>query len=90
MSYPFSSDRKINRTRKPHRCIWCSQIIEAGSAAFYYAGVWEGDFCCGHFHPECNKAASAVCEKEGFWEASGDYARGRTDDDTTQPPQFEP
>lgn len=83
----FGCERWINKTRKVHRCIWCGSRIEAGSAAWYGSGYWE-DFWHGHMHPECAAAKDEVGRQCGEWEANGEYARGRCDDDASRMPQF--
>lgn len=55
----FTRLRPIKATRKPHRCYWCWEQIPKGSPAIYYSGVWDGDLCTGHYHPECNEANDA-------------------------------
>lgn len=88
----FNSSRQIKSTRKPHRCEWCSQIIEEGSPASYASGVWEGDFYSQYFHGECSAALKHEIESNGgeLEDFSGQYARGRADDDFELPPQFNP
>lgn len=54
------STTRIKKTRKRHLCSWCPEMIEKGSTAIKFASVWEGDFCSGYFHPECN----AACDEE--------------------------
>jgi len=79
----------IKRTRKPHSCGWCAKRIESGSSAEYSSGVFEGDFWQHHVHPECAAARDSLRYEvlsEGW--CPGDYARGRTDDDTKATPQF--
>ena len=70
-------------------CGWCSLRIEAGSAANYAAGVFEGDFFTSYMHPECAAAeASRSWEERADGFMPGENARGRTDDDFEGPPQF--
>lgn len=84
----FYSEQWVNKTRKPHRCMWCGDIIPAGSAACHSSGVWEGDFYADYLHPECAAARDAVCSEFGEWAANGDNARGRRDDDRSLPPEY--
>ena len=85
----FYSEQWVKKTRKQHRCLWCGEMIPAGSTACHSSGIWEGDFWSAYFHPECAAARDAVCVEYGEWEADGDYARGRRDDDRALPPEFE-
>ena len=84
----FYRETGIRCTRKPHRCNWCNRLIPKGDQAVNWASHWEGDFCSGHFHPECSKAAAEVSRKDGEVEFTGDYARGRTDERHDFPPEF--
>ena len=53
----FFSERQIKRTRKPHRCQWCAELVAAGAAAVYQAGMGESDFFAQYLHPECGRAS---------------------------------
>lgn len=56
---------KTVKCRIEHRCEWCGEKIPAGDQAYYYSGVWEGDWQSWYMHPECEKA----CTKEPYyWE----------------------
>ena len=76
----FYSDRWVAKTRKRHACQWCGTFIEAGEAAHYSAGHFDGDFWHGYMHPECSEA-----EQGRPWEERaegwmfGENTRGRTD-----------
>lgn len=86
----FYSSSWVKKTRKRHVCGWCGKFIEAGSAAERSSGITD-DFWSMICHPECAAAQDALPYDElcdGWF--PGDYARGRTDDDTTQPPEFSP
>lgn len=85
----FSSHRWIKKTAKTHYCWWCGKRIEAGSAAAYFAGMYEGDFNSGHSHPECKAALDSLPHDPDGYEFYS-FARGRTDDDSKAPPQFSP
>lgn len=82
------SDYWISKTRKNHSCGWCAKRIEAGSAAHYSTGIWEGDFFAQYMHPECAHVLAKMKyrEIEDGW-SPGDFARGRRDDDPTAPMQ---
>ena len=73
----------IKKTKKPHRCMWCAQVIEAGSAATYNAGVFDGDFSAYHMHPECEAAKDSLTREQ--WREMdylfdfGEFSRGRAD-----------
>jgi hypothetical protein len=84
----FYSEKWIKKTRKPHRCIWCDEMIPAGSTTCYSSGTWHGDFYANHLHPECAAARDANLAENGEWESGGDYARGRQDDKRELPPEF--
>lgn len=88
MSYPFYRCVLVKKTRKPHRCIWCGEGITEGRPAKKMAGMSEGDFWSGYMHVGCEKAADKVADEWGSWEADQNYARGRTDDDRSMPPEF--
>lgn len=86
----FHKTTAIKKTRKAHRCCWCGQAIDTSSAAVRHAGRTDGDVWSDYMHVECDMAADAVAKRYGEWDAGDNYARGRTDDDTTKPPEFIP
>ena len=51
----FWRNTKIKRTRKKHRCMFCSRVIKIGDPAEYNAGIWEGDFQSYYFCDRCRK-----------------------------------
>lgn len=53
-------------TRKPHRCAWCPEPIEAHQQAVTRAYIWEGDFHHEYLHPECFEAMEASDIEDGF------------------------
>jgi len=66
VSYYEEISRSTPKARKPHRCIWCGQLIEVGERYVYVAYRFLGDFQTNHFHPECVKPCEAACaETEG-------------------------
>jgi hypothetical protein len=77
----FCSSRWIKATRKPHRCGWCDEIIEAGSSSRYDTGIAEDFFAC-HYHPECAQAIDNLTRMElrdmDYMWFPGDHPRGRT------------
>jgi len=76
VSYSEISDKWIT-TRKPHRCEWCDEQIEAGTKARRRVYVLNGDLADGRMHPECYAASLTLewFELEDGW-TPGDYARG--------------
>lgn len=78
------------KTRKARRCDWCAKKIEIGSVAARNSGIEDGDgYWTTVLHPECQAALDSIPYGElqdGYM--AGDHARGRTDDDFGQPPQF--
>jgi len=71
------------RCRKPHRCEWCDERINAGEPAHYRAYKFEGDFMYGHSHPECWEAMGELLSSP-YWNAEdtwtpGDWLRGSTE-----------
>lgn len=44
--------------RKPHRCIWCGQQIEAGEKYRRERSVYNGEMQNHAWHPECDEAAA--------------------------------
>lgn len=41
------------KAKKMHTCDACLSRIQAGEDCISWAGIWEGDFYSGYFHPEC-------------------------------------
>lgn len=84
----FWNSTKIKATRKPHRCAWCCTRIPQGSRAVSWASHWDGSFCSGWMHPECEAASDeAMKQSPGEYIEFGDCTRGRMDD-RDLPPQF--
>lgn len=64
--------------KKPHKCIWCGETIEAKTQYVRWTGVFEGDFQSNAYHPECHAAAAT---ERDFWEDGFEpysFARGTT------------
>ena len=57
MSYDLLKSIERTARRKAHKCIWCGEAINIGDRYVYQAGVFEGDFQCDEWHPECNRAS---------------------------------
>lgn len=51
--------------RKPHRCIWCWQRIDAGSTYVDERSVNDGEMQLHKWHPECRGAMLQEAEEEG-------------------------
>jgi len=50
----FGDGREII-PRKPHRCEWCFEQINAGEKCYHYKGMFEGDWQNWYMHPECER-----------------------------------
>jgi hypothetical protein len=46
------------RAAKRYCCAWCGQHILKGEVYNRQSGVYDGDFQCNHWHPECWEAAA--------------------------------
>jgi hypothetical protein len=57
---------KTVKCRKDHRCEWCGEKIPAGDQAFYYAGLWDGDWQSWYMHPECEIYSYKCDAQDGF------------------------
>ncbi len=52
MSWEFISEKRIKKTRKPHKCVCCGRLIPTGSVDInYFCGKCDGDFQSSY---ECN------------------------------------
>lgn len=52
----FFNKTKIKKTRKARWCDWCGEKIQKGDPSVCTAGIFEGDFFTGRYHPECDAA----------------------------------
>ena len=75
MSQSFSNQRKVNKTRKPHRCTGCRKRFPAGSWLWYQSGVWDGEFYSGYMCQPCYQEMRRGDYSDGFSE--GDLKEGR-------------
>jgi ribosomal protein L24E len=49
----FCNVRNIMKTRKIHKCLFCSEEIPKGSSCTSYSGVWDGEFYNYRFCDRC-------------------------------------
>jgi len=49
--------RGARRTRKPHRCFDCREIIPAGTEVAFFTGAFDGAAYTLYMHQDCQKAA---------------------------------
>jgi hypothetical protein len=59
-------EAKVIRTRKAHRCIWCGEDIAKGDECVVATGLFDGEFYCNRFHPECDGAALEYHLQNGY------------------------
>jgi hypothetical protein len=52
MSYSHLGSKRAT-ARKSHRCVWCDQIILAGSRYDRQSGIVDGDFQSAAWHEAC-------------------------------------
>ena len=83
----MNSSTPVKKTRKNHCCAWCDRTIKVGESAVKWAGIWEGDFCHGYMHPECDAAFNNHPDVYDDLELGG-FARGSHCEDG--PPMFNP
>lgn len=50
----FCSEKTVT-ARKRHRCDACLKFINPGETYLRAAGVSDGEFCSGAYHPECRE-----------------------------------
>lgn len=77
----FFRERQVKACRKRTGCYWCGQKIEIGEPKTQVTTVWEGDFGCTDFHPECNEARNQWMrenDEDGAWPYEGSSERGST------------
>lgn len=63
----FSSTRSVKATRKDNICEQCGRKIEAGSAAMYAFGNWDGYTYSHYTHMECHDASVAYAKEFDLW-----------------------
>lgn len=52
--------------RKPYCCEACGRRIEAGERYTRYAGMWDGEFATGAYHPDCRDWEIKLCRDAGL------------------------
>lgn len=69
---------KTRTARKPHRCIWCGEPINAGEKYIDHRYVGDDGPAMDRYHPECDDAVSRSGDDvaEGF--AAYEQLRGLT------------
>jgi hypothetical protein len=65
-------DGKNIKPRKPHRCEWCYQKIEAGEICYQYKGMWQGDWQNWYMHLECKGSYALNFDPDGFTPGEGE------------------
>ena len=75
----FSDHRRMKRTRKPYRCVWCGERIDAGQPCDVVSGITEdNEMASVRYHPECYAALHTLpYDERDLWEW-GDFHRGCT------------
>jgi len=63
----FYNEKAVKRTRRTRRCDWCGELIQMGDPSVVTAGVYEGDFCTGRYHPECSAAITRYYTVNKCW-----------------------
>lgn len=53
----FWNSKKVKKTRKEHRCEFCSRKIPVGSSCSNESGMYEGDF---HNYYLCNRCVEVI------------------------------
>jgi hypothetical protein len=70
--------------RKQHQCVWCGEMIEAGTRHMKFVGEFEREFQSWRIHIECHRYSDKVfCEWPDMREHGinmGEYSRGLTDE----------
>ena len=62
--------------RKPHKCIWCGQAIEAGAEYIDERSVYDGNMQNFAWHPECRRDSMVHFQYEEEFEP---YENARPD-----------
>ena len=75
----FSAHTHVTRTRKPYRCVWCGEMIDAGQPCDVLSGKSEwGDMGSDRYHTECFAALQTLPRDECESWDYGDFLRGCT------------
>jgi hypothetical protein len=78
MTYQEITNKEVQKTRKPHQCCWCSELIDTGEKARHRVYVGDG-FTSDYMHPECYNALLEKPNEYYFNEEGwmpGDFKRG--------------
>lgn len=72
---PEFYEQETLRARKPHKCVECGRIIQAGETYEYVRGKWDGDFLQFHTCTHCLAVREAWMRFMGSscWLFSGLY-----------------
>jgi len=65
MSVTLLAD-ELPKARKPHRCCWCGQQINAGEVYRRQRTIFDGALQSNAWHPECFDAAEYCDLEDGF------------------------
>ena len=57
-------ERKVQTARKPHKCIWCGEMVVVGERYEYERCIFEGDPQSNHWHLECAEDLKAAMKNE--------------------------
>lgn len=63
----FHTERQVKSGRAVYRCHWCPERILKGEPSVITAGVFEGDFFSGRYHPECAAAIKRYYTVNNCW-----------------------
>lgn len=61
----IGSTVEVKKSRRPHRCWWCGEAIEVGTAYVWWAWYEDG-FTRVKVHPECREAWHEMSREEGY------------------------
>lgn len=73
---------KTRTARKPHRCIWCGEPINAGEKYIDHRYVGDDGPTADRYHPECDDAAGRSDTSDGF--NAYQFLRGLNDADSEE------
>jgi hypothetical protein len=74
----FHRETHVKKTRRAHRCDWCTERVEKGEPSVVAVGIFEGDFYRDRYHPECAAAITRYYTVNRCWgEAMPDWPMNR-------------